>query len=154
MPNTVREDILTDIETAIEGITTGNGFDNTISNVQRWMGNGNSLATLPAVIVKAGPETRSERANPLTECRMGVELILFISVAEDDTTATDTRLNSLLGDITKKLLTDRRRNGKAVDTEITEVIPFDSIEGQPECGLIITAQVYYRTQQTDPKTAA
>ena len=53
---------------------------------------------------------------------------------------------------TRKLKEDITRGGNAVDTAVTSVEPFDTIEGQGEVGLVITLEVKYRHAQNNPKT--
>ena len=130
----------------------GNGFDNNIASIQQWDVNGNSLASVPTIIVNSGPEDGNDNAYPLTTCSLKIFLTLWTRIDEGSSSAPDTVLNSLLGDIKKKLKEDITRGGNAVDTAITSVEPFDTIEGQGEVGLVITVEVKYRHAQTNPKT--
>ncbi len=152
MPNTVRENIFQDIKSALSLISVSNGFDNNIASVQQWDVNGNNLVSVPVIIVNSGPEDGSDNAYPLTTCSLKVFLTLWTRIDEGSSSAPDTVLNSLLGDIKKKLKEDIARGGNAVDTSITAVEPFDTIEGQGEVGLVITVEVKYRHAQTNPKT--
>ncbi len=152
MPNTVRENIFQNIKSALSLISVANGFDNNIASVQQWDVNGNTLASVPTIIVNSGPEDGSDNAYPLTTCSLKVFLTLWTRIDEGSPSAPDTVLNSLLGDIKKKLKEDITRGGNAVDTAVTSVEPFDTIEGQGEVGLVITLEVKYRHAQINPKT--
>lgn len=154
MSVTVRENIFANIKTAIEGITVVNHYANDITNVQRWKQNGNSLNVTPAVIVKAGPETKSPaRSYNLTDCKLTVMLDLWYREAETSTADTETALNSLLGDIEKALVADITRGGYARDTKITSIVPFETVEGEPFAGLAIELEIDYANKQNDPYTA-
>jgi len=149
MANSVRENILANILTTLQGITTINGYVNTISSVQRWSQDGNSLANVPCIIVNAGQEDCEDRPGFITNCKLSVLLDVW-SVKPTD---TDTHLNSLLGDIKKSLMSDYTRGGYAIATRIKNILPFESTEGQPYCGLMVNVEVEYRHKTTDPTTA-
>jgi hypothetical protein len=154
---TVRENIMLDIVAALKAITTDNGFDNDLSNVFRYSDPSATLNDPPVVLVKAGAEDDKDETMPLTSCNMEIYLLVYIRVddASDDnpSPAPDITLNSILGDIKKKLVQDCGRGGNAVDTKFTRIETFESIKGQSEFGLIITMEVEYRHKETDPKTA-
>jgi len=152
MPNTIRENIFQNIKSALSLISVANGFDNNIASVQQWDVNGNTLSAVPTIIVNSGPEDGSDNAYPLTTCSLKIFLTLWTRIDEGSGSAPDTVLNSLLGDIKRKLKEDIARGGNAVDTAITSVEPFDTIEGQGEVGLVITVEVKYRHAQINPKT--
>jgi len=154
MGTTVRESIIQNIKTTLEAITIANGYNATIAKVVQWNPNGIGHGTMPMIIIAAGPEPNSENEGyDLQTCRMTVFLDLWIAVDEDATEAADTTLNKHLGDIKKALMTDLTRGGYAVTTHITDVEPFDVVEGQPYAGLIITAEVHYRHAISNPETA-
>lgn len=156
MPDTVREAIFADLVTTLSAIAVAGGYDNDIASVQRWDMNGNNKADVPAIIVNSGPEKSDDgKAYDLTHCLLTVFLELWVRQNETESAATptDKLLNSLLGDVKKALALDVTRGGIAVDTEITDVETFETIEGQQHSGLIITVEIEYRHKQTDPKTA-
>ena len=155
MPDTVREDIFANIKTSLQAITTGNGFDNTITTVKRYNINDETLGPYPMVIINPGTETNQEQGKDfsLTHCQMQVILEVWINPQASETTPTDKLLNSLLGDIKKKLKEDITRGGKAIDTRFAEIEPFEQLTGQSEAGYFITIVVEYRHLQTNPKTA-
>lgn len=156
MPDTVREKIFLDLVTTLSGISVANGYENNIASVERWNMNGNNKASVPAIIINSGPEKDSDSvAYNLTHCLLTVFLELWVRQNETESaaTATDRLLNSLLGDIKKALQTDVTRGGVAVDTEVTDIESFETIEGQQHAGLIITLEIEYRHQQQDPKVA-
>lgn len=144
MADTVRENIFANLVTTLSAITAANGYDNTIASVQRWDMNGNNKASVPAIIVNSGPEKGDDaKAYNLTHCLLEVFVELWVrqNETESATTPTDKLLNSLLGDIKKALAVDVTRGGIAVDTQITSVETFETIEGQQHAGLIITVEI-------------
>lgn len=153
MSLTVRENIFANIKTVLAGITVAGGYANTIGSVQRWNQNGNNLKSVPAIIIKSGPETKSPvRSYNLTDCRLNVMLDLWIREAETSTDDSEIVMNSLFGDIEKILNLDITRGGYARDTRILSATPFETVEGEPLFGLAIELEIIYAHKQTDPYT--
>jgi hypothetical protein len=154
MPSSVRELILSNLETVLSGITTVGGYENDIASVQRWKQRGNPLKDVPCIIVTAGPEDKKKGPNPLVTARLKVYLELYSRQDETDANATDTILNSILKDIEKALYADVTRGGVAVDTDVQEVVPFGAEVGNGHSGLIIGVEILYRHLATNPAQAA
>ena len=149
--DTIREKIMANIETAITAITIANGYNRTIESVQRWKQSGNTFSNVPCVIIGAGAEVFEDRPGFLTSCKLPVMLDLWIVHDENvDVISTDALLNIFLGDIKKALMTDYTRGGYAVTTRIQNAIPFETTEGQPYAGMIITTEIEYRHNTLDP----
>lgn len=144
MPVSVRESILGGIETVLGGIRITNGYENDVASVQRWKQRGNPLKDVPCIVITAGPEEKKKGPNPLITARLKVYLELYTRQDEGDSAATDTLLNSILKDIEKALYADVTRGGKAVDTDIHEVVPFGAEVGNGHAGLIIGVEILYR----------
>jgi hypothetical protein len=154
MSETVREKILQDVLETLETVTVASGYDNTLASVQRWKQKGNdTTVNVPCVVIVAGTEKKEPKPNPLMTCMFTVVLTVWTQQVDSDETPTDTILDSLLGDIEKALMIDITRGGYAQDSFITDVIPFETVEGQPQCGLIINLDIQYRHLQDDPGTA-
>jgi len=149
---TVRERILQNIKTTIEGVTIANGynFDFTQETVQRWSMHGNRMVDMPTVVISPGDEDESSSPHPFEECLMSVFLDVFYVTDEDDLVSTDTYLNRLQGDIKKAILADVTRGDEAVDTDILGTTPFETTEAQPYAGIIIEVRVRYRHLRNDP----
>lgn len=153
MSNTVRENIFLNIKTTLEGITIANGYANTLASVQRWKQQGNPTKSSPTVIISAGAETKTPaRSYNLTHCTLGVMLDVWVREAESSTSDSEVILNSLLGDIEKAINVDITRGGYARDTRIMSVANFETVDGEPKCGLIIELEIIYAHKQTDPYT--
>ncbi len=150
MSTSRRELIRQNIIDALELITTGNGYNNTLANVQGWKQRGNPSKDVPYAVVSLGRETKQPEPNPQATCSLSVFIELTTRQSETDTTDTEGILNSLLLDIEKAIMVDVTRGGYAENTIIRSSIPFESIEGNPSCGLIIELEIVYQHKLTDP----
>ena len=149
---TVRERILQNIKTVLEGVTIANGynFDFTPATVQRWSMHGNRMVDMPMVVISPGDEDESSMPNPFEECLLTLYLDIFFVNDENDPVPTDTYLNRLQGDIKKAILQDSTRAGNAVDTDVLGTTLFETTEAQPYAGIIMEVRVRYRHLRTDP----
>ena len=149
----VKENILANIKTTLEGITIPNGYANSILSVQRWIQKGNSLVDVPCIVINCGPEEMEMSPNPFFTNKLLVYLDVWVRQDESDTQSTDTILNSLLGDIIKALMIDNTRGGFAIDTNIKSNVPFETVEGQPHAGIVVEVEIIYQHKLTDPSIA-
>ena len=149
---TIRERILQNIKTVLEGVTIANGynFDFTPATVQRWSMHGNRMVDMPMVVISPGDEDESSMPNPFEECLLTLYLDIFFVNDDNDPVPTDTYLNRLQGDIKKAILQDSTRAGNAVDTDVLGTTPFETTEAQPYAGIIMEVRVRYRHLRTDP----
>jgi len=150
---TVRENILENLKATLEAISIANGYHNDIASVQRWRQSGNSLVLIPCIVINAGPEEKEPVPNPFTTCKFTVYLDVWTRQAQDDPQSTDTLLNSLLGDIEKALMIDYTRGSFAKDTNIKSNVLFETLEGQPQAGIIIELEIIYQHKQNDPEVS-
>jgi len=150
---TVRESILENLKTTLETISVANGYHNDVASVQRWRQSGNSLILVPCIVINAGPEEKEPVPNPFTTCKFTIYLDVWIRQAQDDPQSTDMLLNSLLGDIEKALMIDYARGGYAKDTNIKSNVLFETLEGQPQAGIIIELEIVYQHKQNDPEVS-
>lgn len=150
MNDSIRELILQNIKTTLQGITTGAGYNYTVQSVERWKQKGNTTNVSPHIIVHAGPETKNPGPDPQTECDLS--LIIEAGYRQDDTdiTESDIIVSKLLADIEKALLADYTRGGYAEETKISGNIPFEYVEGQPRFGILVQIELKYKHANTDP----
>ena len=154
MGDTVREKIMQNIETTMDGISKANGYNNDIADVQRWRQGGNPRVNVPCIVINCGPEEKEQSQEPLTTCMLIVNIDVWIRHDEDDVPgSTDAILNSLLGDVEKALMVDITRGGYAVDTVSERNIPFAMDEGAPHAGITMDVGIHYRHKITDPETS-
>lgn len=152
MPDSVRESIIANMATALGNITTGNGYNNTLASVQRFMQTGLSVASVPTVVVNFERETKSLGPGDRTECDLEVSVDCW---AIHDTAAVSgssaTLVDSLVYDVEKALMADTSRGGAARDFHIESVVPFRLEEGA-FVGATVVCRVKYQHLQTDPGT--
>lgn len=148
---TVRESILENLRTTLAGITVANGYHNDIASAQRWRQSGNSLLNVPCIVINAGPEEKEPTPNPFTTCRFTIYLDVWMRQDQSDPQPTDALLNSLLGDIEKALMVDYTRGGYAKDTNMKSNVLFETLEGQPQAGIVIELEIIYQHKQDDPE---
>ena len=155
MADTVREKILANLKTTLEGLTTGNGynFNFTSDTIQRWKMHGNSTTELPMIVVSPGDQGQKPKANALSECDMEVFLPAVYRHEPNDPIETDTYMNRLEGDIKKIVMVDETRGGNALSTQVIGSSPFESEEEQRYAGIVIELLIKYRHLTSDPETA-
>ncbi len=149
---TVRERIIANLKTTLEGITIAGGYNFNFSpeTIQRWSMHGQSMVNLPAIVISPGNEDEKALPNPLEECLLTIYLDVFFVTNAGDAISTDTYLNRLQGDIKKTVLMDPTRGGLAVDTDVLGTTPFETTDGQPYAGIIMEIGIRYRHLRTDP----
>ncbi len=150
MSTSIRESILENIKTTLQEITIANGYNNTLVSVERWKQRGNNIRLVPCVVVNAGPEEKQPRPNPQVTSKLSVFLDVYMRQDDTDTTNSDTVINSLALDIEKALMIDYTRGGYAEETNIINIVPFESLEGQPIFGIIFELEIIYKHLLTDP----
>lgn len=155
MADSVREKILKNVETTLETITTDNGYNNTVSAVQRWNHAGNDVQSVtdgPVILILPGQEQKEMQPPTRATCRLMVDLAIFIyhDVIEDADKSTDELMSSILADVEKALMLDASRGGNAMDTNLQGSQPFEIEGGQPYAGIIVDLQLVFRHQLSDP----
>ncbi|MFH1385110.1 MAG: hypothetical protein ABIH47_09160 [Candidatus Omnitrophota bacterium] len=146
MADSTRELIFKNIKSILEAITVANGYNNdfTSETIQRWQQRGNTTRVVPCIIINAGPEEYQPAPSPYYTAKLTVYLDVWQRQQEGDTVPTDTLLNALLADVIKAILVDETRGGNAVDTDIVSCVPFETVEGQPMCGIIVELEIMYQ----------
>lgn len=150
MPPTIRENILSNLKTVLETITTGNGYENTIARVMRWDQRGNSLKDTPCITIAMASEVKEPSPNPLFRCNMTVLLDVWVCQTRQEAQSTDELLCSLLGDVEKCLMQDHTRGGFAIDTDLKGSQPFEGVEGSGYAGIVVEMEIFYEHNQLDP----
>lgn len=138
-----RESILANFAETLDAIES-------IESVQRWDYRGNHIIDVPCIIISSGREEKEPDPAPQATCHLTVILDLWTRIDETITTDTDQILDALLLDIEKALSANPKCGGYAEDSNIRSITPFETVDGQPHCGLTIELDVLYRHLQTDP----
>lgn len=150
MSTSLREYILENLKTTLEGITVVGGYSNTILSVQRWNQKGNPLQAVPCIVINSGLEEKKPEPNPQATCKFSVYLDVWMRQDDDATDPSDKISASLLADVEKALMVDPTRGGYAEDTNIINNTPFETVDGQPSFGIIVELEIIYKHKLTDP----
>jgi hypothetical protein len=150
MSTSIRENILANLKTTLEGITIALGYNNTMASIQRWNQRGNSLALVPCIVVNSGQEEKKPEPNPQATCKLAIYLDVWYRQDDDETRPSDQIISSLLADVEKAIMVDPTRGGNAEDTNILNNTPFETIDGQPSFGVVVELEIVYKHKLTDP----
>lgn len=149
----VKERILANIKTTLEGITVAAGYGNTIAKVLRFRIAGWQTQEFPTLMVVGVKEDK--RAIEGGPARMNVELTCEVQaiLTNDPVNDAETAHNLLLRDIETALQVDVQRGGIARDTTITGT-DFEVVEAEtPYCISTVSIQVKYTHGRQDPTQA-
>lgn len=149
---TVRERILTDVETSLAAIAPPN-FKLTLGAgyVQRWNGNAFLADTDQIAVVVPLEETHDDGRIGIVQHTMSLLIVLGLR-AED----WATRLSDFIADVRLALTKDATawtRGGLALTTRILSDRIFDASSSTPVAEAHLNVQVLYRTDYADPTTA-
>lgn len=144
-----RRVILTDLTTALEGITVAGGYKSTVKKVERvrsakaW--EEVQVADRPYIGIIAGDEVyRSEHVGPYYLVDFEITLACYVTASTGD--GLSTALNDLLDDIINRVSVDRTRGGVASDTWVTRTRT-DEADTESDGCMLVTLQVrYFRTE--------
>lgn len=150
MADTITEKILANIQTTLEGITTGAGYNNTVALVARDRSAVLNLQKFPAIFIVVGSDDADPMAKSSSHRRLNFTLEAWTRKEKDLSKA----LESLRGDIQKAMMVDTRRGANAVNTkELSSTYILNEAE-ITEAGIQISYHVDYRTKIEDPYSAA
>ena len=152
MADSIRERILADVKTTLEGITVAGGYLNTQQKVTRNDAvPANELAFPMFVILE--PDESFEQApatgpNALLTVFMDLPIQGWILLVRGDKSKT---LGTLIQDTLKAMMVDQTRGGLAVATDPisveTTIVPE---ENQPKHVFEARFRIHYRHRRTDP----
>lgn len=161
MADSIRELILKDVVTTLQGVTVANGYTHTLQSVQRFRQGGQLLAETPMVVVMEGEDQVSMQGplsgtGSLTTRHLTVNLVLIYRQDEDtDTRSASEVMNGIVGDVQAAMLGSGAytRGGHALTTEELGIGELDVEEGQPELVQTVAFRVRYRHRFDDPTAA-
>ena len=153
MADSVREQIIANIATALGSVTTGNGYNNTLASVQRFQQVGLTVATVPTAVVTFDGETKTIGPDNRASCNLEVSVDIW-AVHDTDVVSGDTAtlVDSLAADCEEAIMVDPTRNGKARDCVVGNIVPFRLAEGQPFIGVSLSVTISYAHEAGDPFT--
>lgn len=158
MADSVRELILKNVKTTLEGVTVANGYTTTVASVQRFLQPGQTLTTVPLVLILEGEDEASDGplsgAAGLISRTLNVALLLMLRQdMETATVSASEAMNAFIADVQKVLQVAPRRGEYAIDTKEVSVSPIEAEEGEPDLSCTLVYQILYRHRRTDPTIA-
>jgi hypothetical protein len=145
--------ITKDIETAINAITTANGFNQGLSAVRPKRINFLEQTWDDGTVLIVQGANEPLQKGFVNRWRQNYSLMAIVRKSDSETASIDSFENQVRSDIEKKLMTDIRRSGYAENTECLGAVPFVTNDGI-NSGINIDIAVDYRTKENDPYTAA
>lgn len=158
----IRALIVANLKTTLEGITVAGGYQTNLSTgsggggVHVWRPAAPSAALMPAVVIAAMQEQKSQQASPYYSCDLFVDLECFVALPEDDALTGWAKLEKLQGDV-EKAVTAAPNRGQSGNTVVDTII--NSVSVKPYDGndnLVagtVSIVVKYRHNWTNPGTA-
>ena len=149
----VREDVLADIKTTLEGISVANGYNHDVASVTRGEVSVTLLKVFPAITFDDVGESYDRKNNHSLHKELRVAVLGLLKVSKhmgDD--AVRAAASSLLADIERALMQDRCRGGNAIDTLLQSNDIESSEATSPYAFVVLELLVKYRTSLTDPNS--
>lgn len=149
--DSIRELIMKNLVSTLEGVTEANGYSNTIQDVRRFDLVRKDFSALPAIEITAIAESESD--SPTTLVSKELTVLIDVHVNHDKDThnmSTDEYLNTFVADITKILRIDETRGGNAIDTRVIHNSVFARVDGMPGIGITFEIEIPYRHRRDNP----
>ncbi len=151
MADSIRERIVQDVVSTLEGIRVSNGFDLDVQSVLRARLPGVKVQEFPTILVVEQSETKDQPATPgglLGKWAASLSVALICWVRHEEMAR---EANRLLANVEKALMADLTRGGLAVLTNLVsnEMFVTEDIEA-PKAGITVVIEVRYRHAEQDP----
>lgn len=154
MADSVREQILADIVSTLEGVSIANGSEYEFpGGVQRFNQEGASLSDYPGIVVTMVQERKESINIDLRDCALEIAVEIFAIDTEEITEGTASYVDRLAQDVEVALSADPQHGGLCTDAEVVSVSPFGLVGGMPYVGATITYLAQYRHLRTDPSVS-
>jgi len=157
MALSILEQIIALIVTAIEGVTTGNGYQVDVTGVYRPSTLGGQDRDSPGsydVQLARGVLVRNEEIDllgnpPRQGWTVPVEIDCLYRPSSSNTDPIERELDTFWSEVSKAVMTDIQWGGLAIDSELGA--PNDWIDmDDGTCGKTGVLNVHYRVQETNP----
>lgn len=158
MADTIGEKLAQAVKTRLETVTTGNGYNNTLSvkrltaeDLERGVGYTNN----EAIIIEGADDIEEGRAQTTEERMKSFQVDVYKVLSEDDSTPVGQALNNVAGDVEKAIVSDRQwlvgADYLALNTYLrgTET-SIESYEDGSSFVVSVSFQIRYRTDEDDP----
>ncbi len=148
MAESIREQIVQDLVTAIAGVRKTSGYELDVQTVDRARRTKYQQHELPAVNLWELREKKESGPSGLVTCHLS--LLLEITVL--DLRYQAALSNQAMAAVTKAVLAERTRGGLAVDTVEGENETFTGETNDPTGGVRVGVEIEYRHKEDDPYT--
>lgn len=148
MATTIRETILDRVATQLATITTGNGYEQSVSKVYRPSVAVLNITTYPAVVIRDNGDEPRWHLRDAMEHTMSLDIIAYVEKGNDDDRLE--ALSDLLGDIQKLAMADDTWNSNARRTWISGVTTDLSELKNGYATGIVGIRILYRVTRTNP----
>ena len=153
MADSIQEQIVKKIATALSQITVANGFDNTIAYVQRHQQSGIELDPVPTILIREGECAAELDRSAALHIRRRMELFAVVVTRQDE--VNDPRsggeiLNSLVADIEKQLATNQKWDGLAIMTDPPSYLEVDVEAMTPHLSRGMRFETTFEHLRTNP----
>lgn len=148
MADSIRQQIVTNLDTALKTITKLNGYKSDAGkNVFEWLETLTEITALPAIIWRDTDEARAFIGNIQEDRRLTVEIELLAAGTTSPATMRD-----LLSDITRLVGFNKDWGGLAITTfPVSDTIGTEK-EGKRVAGGLVVFEIAYRTKAWDALT--
>jgi hypothetical protein len=151
MANSKRALILNALrDTVLPAITTGGGYNYTLSTISRGLGQIDSIpdSSYPAVFLGRSTETRENLTRNQYQGRVSVVIVGYVK-ADTAGAGAQLALDNLIEDLTKALEQDRTQGGLAKWTEVKTIDTDDGdLDNLAACA--ITVEIVYVSEGINP----
>ena len=155
MAEPIIEQIAADLLETINGITTANGYQYTLTGsrpvIDGYYAEAPKDMTFQLV---QGQEELLQGTSQLQEFVQPFTVIVITMNLETDTIPIDKKRNRVLADIRKAVMVDHTRGGLAIDTEWGQSSSFVNNDDFVFEGISAEIRVHYRTNYSNPYQAA
>lgn len=153
MPEPIREEVLANLKTTLQGVTVANGYTYDVACVVRGEITPNRLQSFPAIVFDDLGETydRLNNNSHHKELRVGLLGVLKVTTGATDDVVRQA-CGNLLADIEQALMVDRCRGGFAVDTLLQSNDVESGEAVRPYAFVVLELLAKYRTNLTNPRS--
>jgi len=147
MADSIREKIMLNVKSTLEGITTLAGYQVQVQKVVKdWALTNLNIDTYPTIIIIPDAEPKKQSPVEHYTCNLNLALECYVNAQSD----ISSQVNILLADVEKALMADHTRGGFAIDTTLTGNNAFYSVVDTPRAGVIITIRIDYQHKYNSP----
>ena len=149
----VIENILARLETNVNAITTGNGYNQTLTAIRPKRLNIEDQLNKDLVVLIVQQPTPNVIRQAISKKVLAqlVDLTAVVIDSDEAVTSIETRINKVRSDIEKKIRSDPTANGLAEDITIESI---EYLTGTKATGVKVVLKVVYSTLYDNPYTQA